>query len=223
MNDEYDMPWCDTLRAMAGTLNFSKYKTSQHILYLYLICFLVITKSINKTIFKLEFWVISRPSKGLKIYWAYMFWFLLSYWDEYPKGLKTKSTREHSLKALFIKELSPSIIQSDNNREFIEEIEQRFCKEPGVGNVHLRLHHPHQKVRDKILMNWSIDLCQGFHKSCSEFSKLMSGLCYSQLLNACQIYKNYKPSPHDSLRVESIIMVAFKNTNFHQKILLILR
>ena len=32
--------------------------------------------------FKLEFWVIGRLSKGLKIYWAYMFWFLLSYWDE---------------------------------------------------------------------------------------------------------------------------------------------
>ena len=29
----------NTLRATAGTLNFSKYKTSQHILYLYLICF----------------------------------------------------------------------------------------------------------------------------------------------------------------------------------------
>ena len=119
------------------------------------------------------------------------------------KGLKTKSTREHSLKALFIKELSPSIIQSDNNGEFIGEIEQRFCKEPGVGNVHLRL-HPHQKVRDKILKNWSSDLSQGFHKSCSEFTKLMSGHCYSQLLNTYQIYKNYKPSRHDSLWVESI-------------------
>ena len=120
------------------------------------------------------------------------------------KGLKTKSTREHSLKAFFIKELSPSIIQSENNGEFIGEIEQRFCKEPGVGNVHVRLHHRHQKVRDKILKNWSSDLCQGFHKSCSEFSKLMSGLCYSQLLNTYQIYKNYKPSRHDSLWVESI-------------------
>ena len=81
------MPWCDSRRAMAGTLNFSKYKTSQHSLYLYLICFLVITKSINKTMFKLEFWVISRLSKGLKIYWAYMFWFLLAYWDESPNCL----------------------------------------------------------------------------------------------------------------------------------------
>ena len=97
------------------------------------------------------------------------------------KGLKTKSTREHSLKAFFIKELSPSIIQSENNGQFIGEIEQRFCKEPGVGNVHLRLHHRHQKVRDKILKNWSSDLCQGFHKSCSEFSKLMSGLVFVTL------------------------------------------
>ena len=85
----------DTLIATAGTLNFSKYKTSQHILYLYLICFLVITKSINKTIFKLEFWVISRLSKGLKIYWAYMFWFLLSYWDESPNYLQEQQEIMH--------------------------------------------------------------------------------------------------------------------------------
>ena len=37
--------------------------------------------------FKLELWVISRLSKGPKIYWAYMFWFLLSYWDESPNCL----------------------------------------------------------------------------------------------------------------------------------------
>ena len=94
-------------------------------------------------------------------------------------SLKTKSTEEYTLKALFNKKLSPSIIKSDNKGGFIGEIERRFCKELGVGNVHQRLHYPHQKVREKILTNRSSGFCQGFHNSCSEFSKLMSGRCYS--------------------------------------------
>ena len=69
-------------KSKGGNFEFFKIQNFTTYFNLYLICFLVITKSINKTMFKLEFWIISRLSKGPKIYRVYMFWFLLSYWDE---------------------------------------------------------------------------------------------------------------------------------------------
>ena len=46
------------------------------------------------------------------------------------------------LKALFIKEGSPTVIQSDNGGEFIGEVVQKLCKEFEVCMVHGRPHHP---------------------------------------------------------------------------------
>ena len=46
------------------------------------------------------------------------------------------------LKALFIKEGSPTVIQSDNGSEFIGEVVQKPCKEFEVCIVHGRPHYP---------------------------------------------------------------------------------
>ena len=58
--------------------------------------------------------------------------------------LKSKSADEvyAVLKALFIKEGAPSIIQSDNGGEFIAEVIQKLCNEFQVKIVHGRPHHP---------------------------------------------------------------------------------
>ena len=58
--------------------------------------------------------------------------------------LKTKSAEEvySLLKALFIKEGPPTIIQSDNGGEFIGEVVQKLCQEFEVGIIHGRPHHP---------------------------------------------------------------------------------
>ena len=46
------------------------------------------------------------------------------------------------LKALFIKEGSPTVIQSDNGSEFIGEVVQKPCKEFEACIVHGRPHYP---------------------------------------------------------------------------------
>ena len=55
------------------------------------------------------------------------------------------------LKALFIKEGSPIVIQSDNGGEFIGEVVQKLCREFEVCMGHVRPHHSHSlKAREKI-------------------------------------------------------------------------
>lgn len=52
--------------------------------------------------------------------------------------MKTKSAEEVNslLKALFIKEGPPTIIQPDNGGEFIGEVVQKLCQEFKVGIIH---------------------------------------------------------------------------------------
>lgn len=58
--------------------------------------------------------------------------------------LKTKSASEVCaiLKALFVKEGAPTIIQSDNGGEFIGEVVKQLCKDFDVRILHGRPHHP---------------------------------------------------------------------------------
>lgn len=58
--------------------------------------------------------------------------------------LKSKSADEVCaiLKALFVKEGAPTIIQSDNGGEFIGEVVKQLCKEFDVRILHGRPHHP---------------------------------------------------------------------------------
>lgn len=59
-------------------------------------------------------------------------------------SLKSKSADEvcSILKALFVKEGPPTILQSDNGGEFIGEVVKKLCKEFDVRVVHGRPHHP---------------------------------------------------------------------------------
>ena len=141
--------------------------------------------------------------------------------------LKTKSAEEvyAVLKALFIKEGSPTVIQSDNGGEFIGEVVQKLCKEFEVCMVHGRPHHPQSQGQIENLNKQVKRLLARFLQQlprdlqANVWPLLLSAI--ADLLNCkwhstindvpFRIYKNREPSclvdyiiPDDSMWTESI-------------------
>ena len=129
------------------------------------------------------------------------------------------------LKALFIKEGSPTVIQSDNGGEFIGEVVQKLCKEFEVCMVHGRPHHPQSQGQ---IENLNKPVKRSLARLLQQLPRDLQANVWPLLLSAIadllkckwhstindvpsRIYKNREPShlvdyiiPDDSMRTESI-------------------
>ena len=141
--------------------------------------------------------------------------------------LKTKSAEEvySLLKALFIKEGPPTIIQSDNGGEFIGEVVQNLCQEFEVGIIHGRPYHPQsqgqienlnkqvKRLLARFLQRLPRDL-QGnvWPLLLSAVADLLNSKCHSTINDGpFRIDKNREPSclvnyviPDDTMWIECI-------------------
>ena len=141
--------------------------------------------------------------------------------------LKSKSADEvcSILKALFVKEGPPTILQSDNGGEFIGEVVKKLCKEFDVRVVHGRPHHPQSQGQIENLNKQVKRLMARFLQHLSKelqanvWPVLLSPI--ADILNCkwhstindtpFRIYKNREPSclsghivPDDNIWLESV-------------------
>ena len=74
--------------------------------------------------------------------------------------LKSKSAEEvHSiLKALFIKEGAPEVLQTENGGEFIAEVVKNLCGDFQVKIVHGRPHYPHALLYIETFNNENVNV-----------------------------------------------------------------